>query len=169
MTTFGPTHASQGRTICQWFSTISAEPYFCLLWDLLADYGKQRCGDQPGCLPVSSSSARPNLGEVSAEVQFEVARNAVTDMCGSWHGALAHRAEAEKWEDTSRRSTEARRRLASRTRLIWAFAAASVFHGRTRPDAGQEHRQQESSLVIIQRAVHPAIALVDISVEIVAS
>jgi hypothetical protein len=47
----------------------------------LGDANRGVCGshDQSGCVPVSSWSARPERREVPAEVQFEVARSAVTD------------------------------------------------------------------------------------------
>jgi hypothetical protein len=43
-----------------------------------AVFAKIQGDDQSGCVPVSWSSARPSAGRLPAEVQFEVAPNAVT-------------------------------------------------------------------------------------------
>ena len=63
--------------------------------------------DQSGCLSMSSS-ARPNEGEVPAEVQFEVAPNAVTDIA-NLRAARLRTWQGQQWKE----QVDARLELAS--------------------------------------------------------
>src|ERR1700682_6443690 len=112
--------------------------------------------DQSGCLAVSSSSARPNVGKYLP----------ITDIADLGTARLCT-GQGQHWEE----QVVARLKLGSCRRPepidlgLRRGQCFTVERGQT-PD---ERIDKRVEVVIVQRAVHPAIALGDIGIEIVAA
>src|ERR1700675_2038622 len=108
----------------------------------------------------------PERRQVPAEVQFEVARNAVTDIVDLGTARLCT-GQGQHWEE----QVVARLKLCSCRRSepidlgLRRGQGFTVERGQT-PD---ERIDKRVEVTIVQRAVHPTIALGDISIEIVAA
>src|ERR1700675_277273 len=106
----------------------------------------------------------PKRRQVPAEVQFEVARNAVTDIADLGTARLCT-GQGQQWEE----QVDARLKLGSCRRPepidlgLRRGQRFMVERGQT-PD---ERLDKGIEAVVVQRAVYPAIALGDISVEVV--
>ena len=122
--------------------------------------------DQSGCVTVSSFVRPPERREVPAEVQFEVAPNTVSDIT-NLRTARLRTGQGQQWKE----QVDARLKLGSCRRpepIDLGLRRAQRFtveRGQT-PDKSIDKRVE---VAIVQRAVHPAIALGDISVEVVAA
>src|SRR5580692_4471013 len=108
----------------------------------------------------------PEPWEVPAEVQFEVARNAVTDIT-DFGTARLRTWQGQQWEE----QVVARLKLGScrRPEPIDLGLRRSQRFTVERGQTTDESIDKRVEVVIVQRAVHPAIALGDIGIEIVAA
>src|SRR5579863_872365 len=121
------------------------------------------------CLPLLSRGivvSSPEPGQVLAEVQFEVARNSVTQIANL--GATRLRTwQGQQWEE----QVGARLKLGSCRRPEPIDLGLRCGQGFTveRGQTPRERIDKRVKVAVVQRAVHPAIALGDISIEIVAA
>src|ERR1700722_6070245 len=106
----------------------------------------------------------PERRQVPSEVQFEVARNAVTDVADLGTARLCT-GQGQQWEEqvVARLKLGSCRRPESIDLGLRCGQRFTVERGQT-PGERIDERVEG---VIVQRAVHPAIALGDISVEVV--
>src|SRR5208283_1107961 len=108
----------------------------------------------------------PERRQVPAEVQFEVARNAVTDIADLGAAPLCT-GQGQQWEE----QVVARLKLSScrRPEPIDLGLRRGQRFAVERGQTPGERIDKRVEVAIVQRAVHPAIALGDISIEIVAA
>src|ERR1700733_4770151 len=108
----------------------------------------------------------PERRQVSAEVQFEVARNTVTDTADLGTARL-RTWQGQQWEE----QVDARLKLGScrRPEPIHLGLRRSQRFMVERGQTPHESIDKRVEVAIVQRAVHPTISLSDISIEIVAA
>src|SRR5271170_3207477 len=109
---------------------------------------------------------RPERREVPAEVQFEVAPNTITEVA-DFRAARLCTGQGQQWKE----EVVARLELGScrHSESIDLGLRCSQRFMIERGQSMDERVDKRIELVIVQRAVHPAITLGDISIEIVSA
>jgi hypothetical protein len=108
----------------------------------------------------------PERGEIPAEVQFEVAWNAVTDVADLGAARLCTGQGQQREKQIGARLHLGSGRGSEAIDLGLCCGQRFAVEGGQAADEGIDKRVE---LVIFQRAVHPAVALCDIRIEIVAA